>query len=69
MVTKDRPTGYCRITRLCTAEYYGIGRARGIVLKVLVDCSWNQSRHTWKYENLVLVVFENLEALRILPGV
>ena len=69
MVTKDRPTGYCRITRRCIAEYYSMGRTRGIVLKVLVDCSWNQSRNTWKYENVVPVVFGNLGALRILPGV
>ena len=46
-----------------------MGRTRGIVLKVLVDCSWNQSRNTWKYENVVPVVFGNLGALRILPGV
>ena len=69
MVTKDRPTGYCRITRRCIAEYYSMGRTRGIVPKVLVDCSWNQSRNTWKYENVVPVVFGNLGALRILPGV
>ena len=69
MVTKDRPTGYCRITRRCIAEYYSMGRTRGIVLKVLIDCSWNQSRNTWKYENAVPVVFGNLGALRILPGV
>ena len=69
MVTKDRPTGYCRITRRCIAEYYSMGRKRGIVLKVLVDCSWNQSRNTWKYENVVPAVFGNLGALRILPGV
>ena len=46
-----------------------MGRTRGIVLKVLVDCSWNQSRNTRKYENVVPVVFGNLGALRILPGV
>ena len=69
MVTKDRPTGYCRITRRCIAEYYSMGRTRGIVPKVLVDCSWNQSRNTWKYDNVVPVVFGNLGALRILPGV
>ena len=69
MVTKDRPTGYCRTTRRCIAKYYSMGRTRGIVLKVLVDCSWNQSRNTWKYENVVPVVFGNLGALRILPGV
>ena len=44
-------------------------RTRAIVLKVLVDCSWNKSRNTWKYENVVTVVFGNLGALRILPGV
>ena len=60
MVTKDRPTGYCRITRRCIAEYYSMGRTRGIVSKVLVDCSWNQSRNTWKYENVAPVVFGNL---------
>ena len=36
MVTEDRPTLYCRITRRCIAEYYSMGRTRGIVLKVLV---------------------------------
>ena len=46
-----------------------MGRTCGIVLKVLVDCSWNQSRNTWKCENVVPVVFGNLGALRILPGV
>ena len=69
MVTKDRPTGYCRITRRCIAEYYSMGRTRGIVPKVLVDCSWNQSRNTWKYENVAPVVFWEFGALRILPGV
>ena len=59
----------CLCTRRCIAEYYSMGRTRGIVLKVLVDCSWNQSRNTWKYENVVPVVFGNLGALRILPGV
>ena len=37
-----------------------MGRTRGIVLKVLVDCSWDQSRNTWKHENVVPVVFGNL---------
>ena len=68
MVTEDRPTGYCGITRRCIEEYYNMGRTRGIALEVLVDCSWKQSRNTWKYENGVPVVFGNLEALRILPG-
>ena len=41
-----------------------MGRTRGIVLKVLVDCSCNQSRN-----HVVPVVFGSLGALRILPGV
>ena len=69
MVTEDRPTGYCGITRRCIAEYYNMGRTRRIALEVLVDCSWNQSRYTWKNEDGVSAVFGNLEALRILPGV
>ena len=69
MVTEDCPTGYCGITRRCIAEYNNMGRTRGIALEVIVDCSWNQSRNTWKYENGVPVVLGNLEALRILPGV
>ena len=44
-------------------------RTRAIVLEVLVDCSWNKSRNTWKYDNVVTVVFGNLGALRILSGV
>ena len=68
MVTKDRPAGYCRNTRRCIAEYYSMGRTRGLVLKVLVHCSWNQYRNTWKYENVVPVVFTSLGASRILPG-
>ena len=69
MVTKDRPTRCCRITRRCIAKYYSMRRTRVIVLKVLVDCSWNQYRNTWKYENVVPVVFGNLGASRMLPGV
>ena len=69
MVTEDRPTGYFGITRQCIAEYYSMGRTRGTAQEVLVDCSWNQSRNTWKYENGVPVVFRKLEALKILPGV
>ena len=47
-----------------------MGRTREIALEVLVDCSWNQFKNTWfKYENGVPVVFGNLEALIILPGV
>ena len=37
MVTEDRPTGYCGITRRCIEEYYNMGRTRGIALEVLVD--------------------------------
>ena len=69
MVTKDRPTWYCRITRRCTAECYSMRRTRGVALKTLLDCSWNQSRNTWKYDNVVPVVFGNLGDSRILPGV
>ena len=46
-----------------------MGRTRGIAQEVFVDCCWNQSRNTCQDENVVLVVFVNLEALRILPGV
>ena len=60
MVTKDCPTEYCRIIRQCIAEYYSMGRTRFIVLKVLVDCSWHQSRNTRKYENVVPAVIGNL---------
>ena len=51
------------------SDYYSMGRTRGIVPKVHVDCSWNQSRNTWKYENVAPVVFWEFGALRILPGV
>ena len=46
-----------------------MGRTRGIALEAPVDCSWNQSRNACKYENGVPVVYANLGAWRILPGV